>query len=398
MFTIKLCSYILIARLASALTPEELETKPPMTEPAIYEPLRVRLTQTMDTVMQVVIDNQVNSTFKIFKTGTILDDKNPVQRLSVQDIAGKAVPFQGISSPVYTANLSEFEFRTIRPKETIVLRINFAEIYDLSAGGLYDIFANGTLLTVNKVSNDIIGIITYRSNRVRSIVDGAKASLVHQYYRAQRLMIADNCNAQQIRVIKKSLDNCVAIARAGEWGAKTDPYAGYMNYFFHSNTSQMRRFVADVFQRLRHECSVPTDGLIMLSCGGKIRKDFGNKRIYTYEPNFWKKEARNKKCDYNDQAIDTARMLIRHEKIGATSHIECGRDLETGTLYPSTFRDLETPSARQNTDNFIFFAEVVGDRCFIWEGFFVDRGESYTNQKRENRVAQRTVDYYKEII
>ncbi|PHH79126.1 hypothetical protein CDD80_5592 [Ophiocordyceps camponoti-rufipedis] len=402
MYFITLLSYLLMARLSLALKPKKGLQPPVSYFGPEFAPLRVDLAQEKNTLMRVAITNQENRSIRVLKTGTILDDENPVRRLWVQTAAGEMASFTGTTEPIDRANLSDSGFRTIRPKQTIFIGLSIAETYDLSKGGEYDIFAQGTFLVARGFSNHVVSVITYESNVIRVQIDGAKAAIVHGYHRLKRHMIADDCSPRQIRDIKRSLDNCVAIARAGEWGAKKDPYPGYMDYFFQSNTPQMRRFVADVFKRLRHECSVPTDGVVMLSCGGKVHKDTGNKKIYRYEKSFWKKERRTEYCDYDDQAIETARMLIQNNKIGGTTHLETGRDPETGSFHPSWFHKLDAPKARANTDNFIYFAEVVADRCFVWEwgGFFKDRGVpySYVNPQAERNTAEAEAAYWEEII
>ncbi|RDA83539.1 hypothetical protein CP532_4476 [Ophiocordyceps camponoti-leonardi (nom. inval.)] len=358
MYLIRLFSHLLIARLAAALvldaSEEELQTLE-----STRSRLTVTLRRTTNTVMQAAISNRGDSLLRVFKIGSILDTDNLVRRLWVYTHDGKQVPFTGINIPLDWFSLRDSAFQMIPPKQTVNVDIDLAETYDLSAGGYYDIIAEGTLLLAEQDSNFISNMISYRSNLYKGFINGTQASIARSINRAKRLMIADNCNPDQTHVIKKSLDNCVALARAGEWGASKDSYAGYMKYFFHSNTPQMRRYVADVFQRLRRECSVSEDGWTMLSCGGEIRNKVGNKRVYTYEKYFWAKPERTRTCEFNDQAIDTARMLIQHKKIGSTVHWQNGRDVFTGKLSPATLSSLETPLARINTDNYIFFAEVT---------------------------------------
>ncbi|RDA94114.1 hypothetical protein CP533_6607 [Ophiocordyceps camponoti-saundersi (nom. inval.)] len=375
MYIMRLFSHLLVVRLVAAMISNALDEEPRTT----HGPLTVKLRQTANTLMQATIINKGDGLLRVLKTGSILDTDNPVRKLWIHTHNGRQVPFTGIRVPLDMYNLRDSAFQMIPPSQSLTVDIDLAESYDLSAGGYYDIFADGVLLITDQDSNFIEDIINYRSNLYKGFINGTQASIAQEHYRAKRFMIADNCNRQQIDVIKRSLDDCAALAQAGEWGASKDSYSGYMNYFFHSDAPQMRRYVADVFRRLRHECSVPEDGWAMLSCGGRIRKNAGSKSIYTYDKSFWEKEARTKTCDFNDRAIDTARMLIQHEKIGRTIHLQDGRDADSGRLSPGSLQSLETPLTRINTDNFIFFAEVVADRCFVWEGFFRDRGASYTS-------------------
>ncbi|UQC79173.1 metalloproteinase [Colletotrichum lupini] len=168
------------------------------------------------TLTPVVSDSgaEVSATFKntgsldlnLLKVGTILDDKLPVQRVSIVDESAGG---------------------------SVTVSIDAAKVHQFTQSGTYSITAEGIIPIALAPSTDFSQpAVAFKSNTIQVDVDAdvAAKSLVTAAL-IERTNLQPGCNATTLDTSTKALANCQALALAAAAMQVTRPLSGVSRYF-----------------------------------------------------------------------------------------------------------------------------------------------------------------------
>lgn len=107
--------------------------------------------------------------------------------------------------------LDKKSFQTIKGGKTFEVTIDAAALFDLSAGGKFDVVAEGSLPYSNSGKKKIAGEQAYKSNKVTLDVNGtAAAEAKHKLDR--RAILASDCVAGRFDASRNALAVCSNLA------------------------------------------------------------------------------------------------------------------------------------------------------------------------------------------
>ncbi|KAF2726972.1 hypothetical protein EJ04DRAFT_517549 [Polyplosphaeria fusca] len=242
--------------LVGALSIDSMKRSPPLT---------VQLQMVDNTAIKAIVTNPGPSELKLFKAGSLLDS-SPVEKVQVFQ-GDSPITFDGVRLMISTVDLTEDDFQLIAPGGTIESTFDIAELYDLSAGGVFDIIAKGAFSYAASSGSVLAGVAQYTSNRVSVNVDGAMAAKVRQRLHSsivKRINLQSDCSSDQRTVILAALKNCVT--RATGAAAAANNNTAKMNEYFKRTDSTTRSTVAGVFNKVVSECGSTTSGISRLFC------------------------------------------------------------------------------------------------------------------------------------
>ncbi|KAH8707116.1 Deuterolysin metalloprotease family-domain-containing protein [Phaeosphaeriaceae sp. PMI808] len=221
-------------------------------------PLDVSLSITGNTAVKATIKNTGSEDLKLFKTGTFFDDSH-VEKVEVFK-AGDKVTFDGIRLRVSTTNLEESAFQILKVGETIEADFDIAIAHDLSAGGEFDILTEGAFSYAELESTSIAGAVPFTSNKVSTVIDGAKAGKIRRDYidLAKRTTVQSDCSGSRLSATRTALSNCASLARTAASAAVNN--AAKLNEYFKSTSSSTASTVQSVFNRVATQCGSTTSG------------------------------------------------------------------------------------------------------------------------------------------
>ncbi|OLN90225.1 Neutral protease 2-like protein 4 [Colletotrichum chlorophyti] len=228
-------------------------------------PLRVTIEAVGNSGVKASITNTGTKKLKVLKTGSLLDQL-AVEKAEVFT-GSKKVNFDGIRLRLQTNNLPNEAFETFDAGQTVEVNWDVAEVHDLSAGGKYEIVAQGSLSFAEANGNEITGVSSFQSNVLSVEVDGASAAKTrHDFHKhVKRADIQKDCTGTQRAASIKALRTCRDLARAASSAAESGP-ADKMEEYFKSSTTTTRNTVADVFTKVAEECNSTTSGVSRLFC------------------------------------------------------------------------------------------------------------------------------------
>jgi hypothetical protein len=158
-------------------------------------------------------------------------DGNPVHKLDVaspggklrashcycyphtDDIPGDAASFIGVHPRVnLDGKLNKKSFRSIKGGKSIDIIVDAAAMYDLSAGGQFDIAAEGFLPFAGK--NKIDGEAAYKSNSISLQINGTEAAVAKERVRQfeKRNTLDADCTAGRLDASVNALAVCYQLA------------------------------------------------------------------------------------------------------------------------------------------------------------------------------------------
>jgi deuterolysin len=147
--------------------------------------------------------------------------------------------------------LQDAAFETIEAKETVEVQWDVAQLHDLSAGGEFNITAEGSLRYAEVGGNRIAGQAIYRPNVISSHIDGVQASKVHKAFheagKAKRIVVQSGCSSSQ----KSTVNAALGVAKTYAQNAQAAATAGTkLQEYFKSTQSSTASTVASVFNKI----------------------------------------------------------------------------------------------------------------------------------------------------
>ncbi|KAI2782786.1 metallo proteinase [Daldinia loculata] len=321
-------------------------------------PLDVKLEMVGNTAVKASITNTGASDLKVFKTGTFLDENAATEKVAIYQ-GGNKVQFDGIRLRVLTTGLDEEAFKTIAAGETVEATFDVAQVYDLSAGGKYDVVSLGAVSYAELNTTDLAGIYSVAGSTITAEVDGAAAKEVRRRFHAKRLAVQSDCTGSKLTATNTAISNCRALASAAQTAA-TSGAAAKVTEYFKSSSSSTRSTVASFFSRVASQCSSTTSGA-RLYCSDVYGACTSGVLAYTlpssqYEVNcnlyFTALPALSRTCHAQDQATTTL-----HE----STHLY-GTD-DYNTYGYSGVRGLSASQNLNHADTYALFANAIYVGC-----------------------------------
>lgn len=290
---------------------------------------------------------------------------------AVADVLGTAerVAFDGIRVRVQTTGLAEDSFRTIAPGEAVEARWDPAEVHDLSAGGTFELVAEGSFLTADLGGTEITGALAYGSNTLAAAVgDGAAAAAVRRAFHeeARRSAVQSDCTGAKRTATVAALSSCRALAAQASTAASSGAAAKVAEYF-KSSTAATRSSVAAVFARVAGECGSSTSGAsdtycsdVYSSCRANVLAYTLPSRSYVVNCNlyFTALSALSSSCHAQDQATTTLHEMTHLSQVAGTDDLGYGYSAATS---------LSSSQALNNADSYALFAN--GGSCGTFQSF-----------------------------
>ncbi|KAI1848831.1 hypothetical protein JX266_005259 [Neoarthrinium moseri] len=222
--------------------------------------LNVTLQMIGNTAIKVMTTNNGGEDLKVLRTGTFLES-TATEKVEVFQ-SGSRVPFDGIRLLVSTASLDEDAFQTIPVNEMIETEFDISHMHDLSAGGVFQVIANGALSYASAGSTAIAGIVPYTSNIISSHINGSQAQTARKAFLEKRTLLQSDCTGTNLTTLRTTIDNCALWATR----AKEAATAGTrLVEYFKSNSSSVSGTVSEVFEKIAAECN-PTSGISKTYC------------------------------------------------------------------------------------------------------------------------------------
>ncbi|KAH6868159.1 neutral protease 2-like protein [Alternaria rosae] len=342
------------------------------------EPLSVQLTAAGNSAVKVVVANNGDMALNLLSTGTLFDDKLPVERISMfANNSSTKVPFEGIRKVHLDAdNLSTHDFLVLGAGDKKEFTIEAASLHDLSNGGSFDVFANGILHYANTNSTELVGHLEYNSNKLIITVNGTEAA--NHKSVAERADNPHDCEsayssplqtrtnadvgftASMLRDLAKAQSNCQELA-SGAAAAARDGHPR-LETFFHSSSSATRNELSARFSAVARECAKPSLNIYcqdrLNHCKGSLLAYYGARGFgITFCDSYWNKPP---VVEGNCLAKDQGNILL-HEMTHA-SEVYNPSTLDWAYEYwPSV--ELSSRKALNNADSHKLFANYIRWGC-----------------------------------
>ena len=201
----------------------------------------------------------------LYKYGTIME-AGPVQKVMVLK-DGAVLQHEGILRDYLTKDLTAEAFTTLAAGQTVSEVINLASVADLSAGGVYEVFATGAIPLATAGTTTLSGqAVTYNSNKLSITVDGAAAARVEKAVKALvDRTILGSCSGTPDSATRAALANVVTIANNAANAAASGSATKFSEYF--KTTSQTTRDnVAARLRAVAREAASTTTGNTRYYC------------------------------------------------------------------------------------------------------------------------------------
>lgn len=226
----------------------------------------VTLSSAGGSVVKASIKNNADTTLKFLKSGTFLDSA-PVDRATVFK-NGAPVAFKGVLKRIQTADLSEDVFATLAPGATLENTFELAAVTDLSAGGAFEVVAEGAVPLASAGSTQLSGSeVTFRSNKLSIAVDGAAAARVAPaVHLLDDRTIVTSCGGSQGAALNTALANAQRLSNAAATAAQSGSATKFQEYF-KTTASSTRNTVAARFRGVAAQAGSTTNGGTRYYCG-----------------------------------------------------------------------------------------------------------------------------------
>ncbi|KAH7271016.1 hypothetical protein FSOLCH5_003887 [Fusarium solani] len=244
-------------KLLAGLALASMAVAAPLVEKRAPTPLNVSLEMQGNSKIKAVITNNGKSNLKLLKSGTFLDS-TAVEKAQVYS-GEKNIPFDGVRVALDTSRLEETAFQRIPSGESIEVDFDIAEFHDLSAGGKFNILAEGALSFAQDDSTELIGSVPFYSNRIEAEVDGPQAFSVRTAFHHKRTQVQSDCSGDKLAITQQALSRCSSMASKAQQAAASGS-GDKMKEYFKSDSYETRQTVADVFGRIASECGSTNSG------------------------------------------------------------------------------------------------------------------------------------------
>ncbi|KAJ6443756.1 metallo-endopeptidase [Purpureocillium lavendulum] len=326
--------------------------------PSAPTPLDVKLEMTGNSQVKATITNTGKNNLRVFKTGTILD-KSAIQKVQITG-QGQDVTFHGIRQRISTRNIKDEAFQSIPAGKSVSVTFDVGHVHDLSAGGKFNLLANGALQFANEGDNKLIGSVPFHSNKLEATVDGAQAASILGAFgqNLKRTQLQSDCTGDKLSVTQTALQNCAQLASAAAEAAKSGD-ASKVEEYFKSSDSQVRDEVADVLTKVAGECGSTDGGVSKYYCTDVQNGCEPQVLAYTVPS-----QSFQAYCDlYFTDLPDLASSCHQQDKattnLHETTHLSQikGTD-DLGYGYDNAMK-LSTQDALNNADTYALFANAI---------------------------------------
>ncbi|KAI1758880.1 Deuterolysin metalloprotease family-domain-containing protein [Hypoxylon sp. FL1150] len=325
-------------------------------------PLDVKLEMVGNTAVKASITNTGATDLKVFKTGTFLDENSATQKVAVYQ-GGNKLDFDGIRLRVMTTGLDEEAFQIIPAGETVEATFDVGQVYDLSAGGKYDVVSLGAMSYAEANTTEIAGAYSVAGSTTAAEVDGAVAKEVRRRFHAKRIDVQSDCTGTKLTSTNTAISNCRSLASAAATAASSGAAAKVTEYF-KSSTTATRNTVATVFQRVASECGSTSSGVSDLYCSDVYGACSSGVLAYTLPSGsfmvncnlyYTALSALTRTCHGQDQATTTLHESTHLTQIAGTD--------DYGTYGYAGVRSLSASQNLNHADTYALFANAIYVGC-----------------------------------
>ncbi|KAI1773070.1 Deuterolysin metalloprotease family-domain-containing protein [Hypoxylon cercidicola] len=325
-------------------------------------PLDVKLEMVGNTAVKASITNTGATDLKVFKTGTFLDENTPTEKVEIYQ-AGNKVQFDGIRLRVSTTGLDEDAFQIIPAGETVEATFDVAQVYDLSAGGQFDVVSKGAMSYAEVNTTELAGIYSVAGSTIAATVDGAAAKEVRRRFHAKRIDVQSDCTGSRLSATNTAISNCRSLASRAATAASSGAAAKVSEYF-KSSSSSVRSQVASVFNRVASECGSTSGGVSDLYCSDVYGACSSGVLAYTLPSGsfmvncplyFSGLTALTRTCHGQDQATTTMHESTHLTQIAGTD--------DFGTYGYNGVRGLSASQNLRHADTYSLFANAIYVGC-----------------------------------
>ncbi|KAE9985677.1 hypothetical protein EG328_007091 [Venturia inaequalis] len=319
--------------------------------------VEVTLTPQSGSLLKVSVRNVSKQKLDFFQRGSLLDE-NPIHKLQVRSASGEESSFIGVHPRVrQDGPLNKESFRSLKGGKSFEYTLDAAELYDLTAGGAFEISTEGLLPYSKPGKNLISGEATYKSNTVTLNVNSDDAKHAKGDLERRNRMQPD-CTARRREQASNALAVCASIAYvAGEMALKGS-VEQFVRYFRTADPN-MRRTVSERFRAVADECAARSNkGSTFCTDQRKLcRSDYISYTLGVDITNcdmYWQLPLVNKNCHGIGQATTTI-----HEMTHVDGLYKTATDDFPGHYGWPALTDLTPQQAIMNGDNYGLFANAV---------------------------------------
>ncbi|KAL9033199.1 MAG: hypothetical protein Q9180_006074 [Flavoplaca navasiana] len=226
----------------------------------------VTLSSVGGSVVKASIKNNGKETLKFLKSGTFLDSA-PVDKATVfKD--GNPVTFTGVLARVKTADLTDEAFVSLAPGATLENTFELAAVTDLTAGGPFEVIAEGAVPLASAGSTELSGSqVSFRSNKLSITVDGSAAARVAPaVHLLDDRTLVTSCSGSPGTVLRTALANSQRLSTAAANAALSGSAAKFQEYF-KTTAASARNTVAARFRGCATQSGSTTGGGTRYYCG-----------------------------------------------------------------------------------------------------------------------------------
>ena len=226
----------------------------------------VTLSSEGGSVVKASVKNNGKETLKFLKSGTFLDSA-PVDKATVFK-NGAPVTFKGVLTRVRTAELTEEAFASLAPGATLDNTFELAAVTDLSAGGPFEVIAEGAAPLASAGSTELSGSqVSFRSNKLSITVDGSAAARVAPaVHLLDDRTLVTSCSSTQGNVLRNALANSQRLSTAAANAAQSGSATKFQEYF-KTTSASARNTVAARFRGCATQSGSTTGGGTRYYCG-----------------------------------------------------------------------------------------------------------------------------------
>ncbi|OCL12412.1 putative neutral protease 2 precursor [Glonium stellatum] len=321
-------------------------------------PLAVSLTTSGNTEVKVAITNKGATALNLLSKGTILDESAPVEKVQIFS-ANTQIAFEGIRMRLLTSNLTQEFFTALAPGETKELTVETASLHTMDKSGVFDVFASGAIPYAEVGSTELIGTLSYASEKLSINVDGALASKVSKAI-SKRTILSSDCTGTKRTAVLNALSDCSSLAKAAASAAKAG--TKITTYFKSSSAAST---VAARLNAVAAECSSSSSGATTTHCADTYNGCSSNVLAYTVPSQnfivycdvyFSALPLLASSCHAQDQATTTI-----HENTHAPGVYSPGtQDYAYGF---SSSTSLSASQALLNADTYALYANAIHLNC-----------------------------------
>ena len=262
------------------------------------------------------------------------------------------------------SRLSEQDFQTIAPGESVTTDFDITDSFDLSSGGSFDIVASGTLAVAGDVESTTVSrVIRYSSNTVTVDVEaGVGAQTLAPSVEFVKRSKVQGCTGSKLNATVEALANCETMARQAQTAALSGP-EDRMIEFFKSADNETRQTVAEVYERAAEECSSSNSGVGTVNCVDLFQLCATNVVSFARSSRsqivhcdlFFEKPAQADKCYGTSQASTTLHEMTHLSQIGGTDDFD--------SYGYNAVRALDADENIKHADTYEMFAQAVRLDC-----------------------------------